>query len=199
VQPGLAFKNNIVVGSYGATVNGSEDIQDDSSVGISFANNFCTNADAGKCTQTGDPKFVDTTLTSTTSLSLPNLNVQSGSNAVGNGTALTTAVGAGTNHSVLTVADAGYFQDGTAGSDLTRIYGTMVPDKIAIGTVSNIVEIEAVDIANNRIFLKHAMTWDDNANIWLYSKSDGMRVLNTAQDIGSHPYQIPVTYAPWVH
>jgi hypothetical protein len=184
LSTGNVIKNNIIYNSFTADITCDATCQSNNTL----SDNLTT-----------DPSFVNPDVTDPTSLTLPNLTLQNGSGAIGTGTYLTQANGAGTNSSVLVVDDALYFQDGSWGSDLARYYGTMVPDKIAIGTVTNIVEIEAVDYANNRIFLKHAMTWADNASVWLYSKSDGMRVLNTSQDIGSHPYQIPVTYAPWVH
>jgi hypothetical protein len=101
---------------------------------------------------------------------------------------LTTSTNSSTGSTNLTVADASYFQDGTWGSDLARGV-TLFPDAIAIGTVSNTVQISAVNYANNSITLASPVTWSSGAPVWLYKKSDGTVVLvGTAPDYGASEY-----------
>ena len=77
----------------------------------------------------------------------------------------------------LVVEDAGYFKDGTAGSDLARGV-TFFPDWIAIGEVDNVVQISAIDYDTNTITLASPMRWKARDPVWLYKKSDGTVVLN---------------------
>lgn len=136
-------------------------------------------------TPSGDPKFRNPSLTDPGSLSLPDLALASSSPAVDQGTYLTQAVGAGAGSTTLVVGDAMYFQDGTWGSDLARGVN-FFPDWIAIGTVSNVVQINSINYATNTITLASPMTWSDGAPVWLYSKSDGQRVIyGAAPDIGA--------------
>ncbi|MDD5702479.1 MAG: ubiquitin-activating E1 FCCH domain-containing protein [Dehalococcoidales bacterium] len=115
----------------------------------------------------------------------PNLSLKTGSTAIDQGTYLTLANGAVTNNNVLTVDDAGYFQDGSWGSSLA----TLNADWIAIGTVDNVVQISSINYVTNTITLASTKTWADNAPVWLYKKSDGTRVLyDTKPDMGAHEY-----------
>jgi hypothetical protein len=132
------------------------------------------------------PLFVNPDLTSVNSQNLfsdldgyaatplPDLRLQPASTAINTGTYLTQANGAGVASVTLIVDDADYFQDGSRGSSLSDIRA----DWIAIGTVTNIVEISVVDYVNKTITLATAKSWADNAPVWLYKKSDGERVLN---------------------
>jgi hypothetical protein len=179
-----AVKNNIVYGdnSYYLSVNRPSfymgDILPTSTNTI--VNNFVTSD--------GDPKFVNPDLTKTTSITLPDLNLQSFSPAIDGGIHLTEASGAGTNSITLVVDDVLYFQDATWGSDLARGI-TLFPDWIAIGSVSNVVQIQSINYATNRITLASPMTWTDNAPVWLYKKSDGAIVLQgSAPDMGAYEY-----------
>jgi len=107
------------------------------------------------------------------------------STALDQGTYLTLASGAGDNNATLHVDDALYFQDGTWGSSLSNIQA----DWIAIGTVTNVVQIRSIDYDNNTITLVEAKSWADDAPIWLYKKSDGERVLyGSAPDYGAYEY-----------
>jgi hypothetical protein len=152
-------------------------------------NNWCT-TDQDGCTSYGDPKFVNPDITDPTSLVLPNLSLQSSSTAINGGTSLTLASGAGNASTALIVDDALYFQDGTWGSDLARGV-TLFPDWIAIGTVTNVVQISSINYATNTITLASPMTWADDAPIWLYKKSDGAIVLyGSAPDYGANEYII---------
>ncbi len=139
-------------------------------------------------TASGDPKFANTDLTQTSSRTLPNLSLQSTSPAINGGTYLTQTSGSGSNSTILVVQDALYFQDGTWGSDLARGV-TLFPDWIAIGTVSNVVQISSINYSTNTITLASPMTWSSGANIWLYKKSDGAQVLyGSAPDYGAYEY-----------
>jgi len=134
---------------------------------------------------TNDPLFVNPDLTDPTSTTLPNLSLQSSSPAIDGGTFLTLANGAGDNNATIHVDDALYFQDGTWGSSLSNIQA----DWIAIGTVTNVVQISSIDYQTNTITLAEAKTWADDAPIWLYKKSDGERVLyGSAPDYGAYEY-----------
>lgn len=179
---GNIFKNNIVYDSSNADFNNTSL--------ITTENNWCTSAETG-CTGVGDPLFLNPDLSDPTSSTLPNLGLQSTSPAIDGGTHLTQANGAGTNSITLAVDgnDSLFFQDGTWGSDLARGV-TLFPDWIAIGTVTNVVQISSIDYATNTITLASAMTWEDDAPIWLYKKSDGTRVLyGSAPDYGAYEYE----------
>ena len=127
-------------------------------------------------------------LTDPTSATLPDLTLQAGSPVIDQGAALTTAAGSGTNSTTLVVDDAGYFQDGTWGSDLARGV-TLFPDWIAVGTVSNVVQISSINYATNTITLASAKSWANGAPVWLYKKSDGAIVLlGAAPDLGASEF-----------
>lgn len=146
---------------------------------ITYENNW------GKAS--ADPLFVNPNITDPTSLVLPDLTLQAGSPCLRAGTYMTLANGAGTASTLLAVDDAYPFQDGSWGSDLAR--AGFFPDWIAIGSVTNVVEIESVDYGTRVITLASPMTWADNAPVWLYMKSDGSRVLyGSAPEVGAHPY-----------
>jgi hypothetical protein len=119
------------------------------------------------------------------SVTSPDLTLQGISPVINVGSHLTQANGTGTNSTTLIVADATYFQDGTWGSSLAS--SGLKADWIAIGTVSNVHQISS--ISGNTITLATPTTWADAANIWLYKKSDGTRVLyGSAPDYGAHEY-----------
>ena len=189
---GSVIKNNILYG-YGDGGHdwamGSATIYTDNTV----VYNLCTDAVAGRCSQAEDPLFTDGTLPTidTTPVTTdPDLTLQAESPAIDAGTYLTQATGAGTDSTALTVDDALYFQDGTWGSSLSDVQA----DWIAIGTVTNVVQIESIDYTTNVITLTVPMTWADNANIWLYRDSDGTRVLSgAAPDQGAHESNAPDT------
>jgi hypothetical protein len=161
------------------------------------ANNWCTGPQSsnGGCSGYGDPKFTNPDITTPASKTLPDLSLQASSGAIDGGTFLTTATNSGNGSTTLTVADALYFQDGTWGSDLSRpsagLGGTMQADWIAIGTVTNAVQISSVAYGTysapaGTITLASPMTWSQGASVWLYKKSDGSRVLNgSAPDYGA--------------
>jgi hypothetical protein len=164
-------------------------------------NNWCTHPGTGPCSATkyGDPLFVNPDLSDTQSqnffpsihgyagVPLPDLRLQLSSGAIGGGTYLTQAVGRGLHSTTLVVQDAGYFQDGTAGSDLARGI-TFFPDWIAIGTVHNVVQISAIDYDTNTITLASPVHWKDGDPIWLYKDSDGTVVLGeTGPNFGASP------------
>jgi len=142
---------------------------------VTYTNNFNEN-----------PSWTDLTLSSPESLTLPNLMLAHGSAAIDGATNLTVTKGSGDSSTTLIVDTALYFQDGSWGSALA---GTVYADWIAIGTVSNVVQISSIDYQTNTITLASPMTWADDAPIWLYKKSDGVRVLyGSAPDYGAYEY-----------
>jgi hypothetical protein len=164
------------------------------------------------CTKDGDPKFRNPDFSSPQSqrlfsavhgyatTPLPDLSLQATSGAIDAGTNLTTAVSC--TGTALVVDDAGYFQDGTAGSDLARGV-TFFPDWIAIGTVSNVVQINAINYDTNTITLASAKTCANGDPVWLAKKSDGAGVLRgAAPDLGAAPDQgalKPANYRYWTN
>jgi hypothetical protein len=168
-------------------------------------NNWCTYAGTGPCSATlyGDPQFVNPDLTDPLSQNLfasahgydatpvPDLSLQVTSRAIDGGTWLTTAWGAGLNSFTLVVADAGYFQDGSAGSDLARGV-TFFPDWIAIGTINNTAQIKLINYSTNTIYLASRISWSNGDHVWLFKKSDGATVLaGSAPDVGAFEYGAP--------
>ena len=213
---GNVFKNNLLYSGDGYSTWGSDFISgaiEGSSppygvgngwldLSIPASNNWCSGPQpsgtpAGACTASGNPNFNNPDLSNPASTTLPDLSLQSGSPAINGGTYLTTAINSGTSSTTLTVADALYFQDGTWGSDLSRpaagLGGTMQADWIAIGTVTNVVQISSVtygayNAPAGTITLVSPMTWSNGAPIWLCKKSDGAVVLNgAAPNYGADP------------
>lgn len=144
-----------------------------------FANNW--NGD----TQ-GNPLFVNASTTppvDKTDATLPNLDLQSTSPAidkVGSLTKVTSVTGTGTS---ITVSEASYFQDGSYGPA-----GAVQADWIAVGTISNIVQISS--ISGNTIKLASSISWTNGDSVWLYRKSDGVGVLyGGAPDAGAYEFQ----------
>jgi hypothetical protein len=134
---------------------------------------------------TADPLFLNPDITDPNSLVMPNLSLQAQSRAIDGGRYLARAIGAGTSSTTLIVDDASYFQDGTWAPS-----GTSNADWVAIGTVNNVVQIDSIDYATNKITLVSPMTWSYMANIWLYKKSDATRVLyGAAPDYGAYEYK----------
>lgn len=177
---GNAFKNNLLNANVGGDFlcqGGGCDLTLQT-----YSSNGCddTNATTGCIGMTC--KFINDSLPAIYSSTIPDLSLAKGSPGIDGGTYLTLANGAGANKDTLTVDDASYFQDGTFGSYLSNIK----PDTIAIGTVTNKVQIMAVLYATNQIVLAVKKTWDDDAPIWLYSDSYGNRVLcGLAPDLGA--------------
>lgn len=183
---GNVIKNNLVYETRRYELSGW-DIED-------CSENTCSN---NWLSSDGDPLFTSTDLSDPTSATLPNFNLQAGSGAINGGTYLTQANGAGSNSTALIVNDALYFQDGTWGSTLAKASsgygGTFQADQIAIGTVTNVVTISSINYTTNTITLAAPMSWDNNANIWLYKKSDGTQVLyGSAPDYGAYESEPPV-------
>lgn len=200
------LKNNIIYGNS----DGAFDVAIPETWTVS--NNWCPDAISGciEAYRSTDPLFVNTNITtmddvhtSTYEFDLPNLTLSSGSLAINGGAALTTVhasdTGSGTD---LYVTDSRYFQDGTWGSSLARLSsglgGTFQADWICVGTVSNCVQISTVSYTAEgegdyegayKIVLTGVISRSDGNSIWLYKKSDGVRVLyGTAPDIGAHEY-----------
>jgi hypothetical protein len=114
-----------------------------------------------------------------------NFSLTSGSPARNAGAYLTTVAardsGSGTS---LVVSDAGFFQDGL-GLNSSGVQA----DCISVTTVGNHICITAVNYSTNTITLASGITRASGDPVWLYSKSDGVRVLTgSAPDIGAYPY-----------
>lgn len=147
-------------------------------------------------TSNGDPRFNNPDLTDPTSATLPNLTLKMSSRAINGGTYLTQANGTGSNSTTLIVDDAMYFQGGIWGSDLARGV-TLFPDWIAIGTVTNVVQIVSINYNTNTLTLASPKSWSNRAPIWLYKKSDGSVVLvGTAPDYGANEFPSTVVRPP---
>jgi hypothetical protein len=95
---------------------------------------------------------------------------------------LTQASGAGTNDTEIIVDNAYPFQDGWAHTEA---------DRIAVGNVTNVVQITAIDYGTGAMTLASAISWADNDPVWLYANSSGTRVLfGAAPDIGAFEVEI---------
>ena len=173
ILTGNVVKNNIIYNSFTADISCNATCQSNNT----FTDNWVT-AD-------GDPLFINTDVSDPTSTTLPDLRVNSGSGVIDDGVNLTQANGSGTSSTTLIVDDALYFQDGSRGSSLSNIQA----DWIAIGTVSNTVQISSINYSTNTITLTSPMTWSDNASIWVYKDSAGRIVLRgSAPDVGAYEY-----------
>lgn len=190
------FKNNIAYGNTQGDICGIGWPNNSSCTSSSIdtvENNWTTNVN-------GDPKFADPDITDPLSqnlfsgvhgyatTALPNLSLQASSSAINGGTHLTHTVSGATNGNIMVVADAWYFQDGSRGSDLARGV-TQFADWIAVGVISNTVQVSSIDYSTNTITLASHLTWADDDAVWLYKKSDGSIVLaGTAPDYGAYEY-----------
>lgn len=172
----VIVKNNIVFDNYRThRVAGSSCVGE-----ITYLNNF-----------ERDPKFLDTNMKDRTSRVLPDLRFSAGSEAIDKGRHLTTAKQAGVNSRTLVVYDALYFQDGSWGSGLAKGV-THFADWIAIGKVSDTAEISYIDYSTNTITLRSPLTWEKDAPIYLFRKSDGAQTLyGSAPDVGAYEYPYP--------
>lgn len=130
----------------------------------------------------GDSLFYNTDVSDPFNDTLPNLKLLPGTPCIERGIHLTTATNSGSNSTFLSVECSLYFQDGTLGSDLSKINA----DYISIGTVNNFIQIRSIDYKTNTINLSKPMSWDVNAKIWLYKDSLNKVVLKgNATDIGA--------------
>jgi hypothetical protein len=152
--------------------------------GSTSAQTFANDWDGNKL---GNPLFVNASTTpgSPNDRTLPNLNLQSSSPAIGKGGALTTvAAGDPGSGTTLVVADSAFFQDGSYAPA-----GKVQPDWIAVGTVTNTVQISSINHATNTITLVNSISRASNDPVWLYKKSDGAIVLyGSAPDAGAYEY-----------
>jgi len=185
-----------------------------------FLNNICQDANAGvSITYFGQGGLgngnitYDTTCTTSCTWSAPYTNeatyaalhnknplfanyptdgtLQVGSPAIGAGVALTTASGAGTNSTSLTVADAHFFQPGWGPSD-----NKVQADWIRIGA-STTAQISSVNYLTNVITLANPVSWNNNDPVHLYKNSSGDVVLNGANpNIGASVVSTNVSGAP---
>ena len=84
-----------------------------------------------------------------------NFSLQSGSPAIDAGRDLTTAVGAGSSSTTLTVADAGFFNDG---------FGLITGDSIKIGAAA-VVTVTGVNTTTNVLTLSAARSWSSGDKV----------------------------------
>jgi hypothetical protein len=192
------IKNNLLYGNAGGDVDhrvwlphGTNTYRDNS-WGVNWVNH------------NGDPRFVNPTHVDLTSRTQPDLALMATSRCIDAGKHLVLADGGGSNSTTLVVKScdvnssgvpigvsnpALYFQDGTWGSALTHGV-TLFPDWIAIGTVSNVVQISSINYATSTVTLATPMTWRANDKIWLYKDSSGRVVLyGSAPDLGAQEYR----------
>ncbi len=110
-----------------------------------------------------------------------NGTLQATSPAIDAGAALTTvATSDGGSGTTLILQDAGYFQPGWAGTNA---------DWIAVGSAANTGQILAIDYLTHTLTLANSISRNDGDSVWLYRKSDGMRVLyGSAPDVGAYEY-----------
>ena len=132
-----------------------------------------------------NPGFANPDLSDPFSSILPDLSFGSSSGAVDSGTSLTNVApsdsGSGTQ---LVVDDSTFFQDGSWAPP-----GLSDPDWIAVGNVSNIVQISSINYTTNTITLANSITRNANDQVWLYKNSSGTRVLyGSAPDAGAYEY-----------
>lgn len=134
-----------------------------------------------------DPVFLNVDVSDYTSRVYPTLALSTNSGAKNAGSYLTLANGSGAASTTLVVDDAWFFQDGTWGASMSGLKA----DWVAVGTVGNVAQISSIDYSTHTITLASALTWADNAPVWLYKKSDGVRVLyGSAPDIGADEYNV---------
>ncbi|MFH1642548.1 MAG: fibronectin type III domain-containing protein [Nanoarchaeota archaeon] len=107
--------------------------------------------------------------------------ISSDSFAIDKGGPLTNVATADTgNGTTLAVGDARWFQPGWAGTQA---------DWIAVGSVSNVVQISLINYTTNTITLANSISRNDGDSVWLYKKSDGQIVLyGSAPDVGAFEY-----------
>lgn len=174
---GNRIKNNLF---YGHPNDGNQPIGENGALRSSqvISNNFDGDV-------SGNPLFSNATTNfpAVTDRTLPDLTLTLGSPAIDQGGALTTvSSGGGSSTIAITVADAGYFQDGTYGTG-----GTVVADYIAVGTVGNIVQISSK--SGNTLNLASAISCNNGDSVWLYAISDGTIVMAGAgPDAGAHEF-----------
>lgn len=120
--------------------------------------------------------------------------LQSGSPARNAGTSLTTVNGTIVSSTSLVVADATYFQDGFS---LSNSFSTVQGDCISVTTVGNHVCISSINYSTNTLTLASPISATNGDPVWLYSKSDGVRVLfGSAPDMGAFPANPSATSTP---
>lgn len=146
----------------------------------------------------GNPKFVDISAAAVPAIdptTLWNFNLQASSDAIDNGTYLATADGAGDNSKTLVLnteekdpypASALFYDVGGIASEWPT--ANVNNDWIAIGTVTDTIQIGSINYATNTITLQTAKTWANGASVWLYKKSDGVVVLNGLPDMGAFEF-----------
>lgn len=112
-------------------------------------------------------------------------SLQSSSPAIDSGGPLTRVAAADTGSGTsLIVEDARFFQDGW-GMENRGVHA----DWIAVGSASNVVEIASINYDTNTITLANSINRNDGDPVYIYSNSNGIRVLyGNAPDIGAYEY-----------
>jgi parallel beta-helix repeat protein len=113
-------------------------------------------------------------------------SLQENSPAVDSGGPLTRVAAADSGSGIsLIVEDARFFQDGWGMEDRG-----VHADWIAVGSATNVVEIASINYDTNTITLANSIIRNDGDAVYLYSDSNGRRVLyGDAPDIGAYEYE----------
>ena len=197
---GNVIKNNLFSKNYISVISGKPfyaalyPSTDEHILGEEWGNNVIENNWDDYVIKT-DPLFISEDTSNKRSRLLPNLNLQPGSPCIDQAAHLTQANDTVSSSTKLIVEDARYFQDGNFGQG-TLPWPSSVnieADWIAIGTVSNVVQIRSINYDTNTITLASPRTWGKGDRVWLYKKSDGKIVLKgTAPNMGAHAYYTPL-------
>jgi len=154
---------------------------------MTYANNLASSA-------TDTALFINPSMADSSYVNLPDLRLKAGTAPINAGGALTTVAAADTGSGTsLIVTDARYFSDGKFGRGISwpSWITTVYADRIAVGTVSNVVQISSINYSTNTITLANSISRSVGNNVWLYSKSDGEVVLyGSAPDIGAYEYPL---------
>lgn len=135
-----------------------------------------------------NPLFTDVSSAYTAdSTALPNFVLLDGSPAIDQGTYLTTVAVADTGSgTALVVSDAGYF----AAWNIPNADN----DYIAVGTVSNSVQIASINYSTNTLTLANTISRQDGDPVWLFKLTNGTPSLKGAGvDMGAHEYNYEIS------
>lgn len=150
-------------------------------------------------TESGAVKNMDPILTDPAN---GDFSIDGMSPAVDTGCSLGTTSGTGSTSTALTLADPYFFQDGFGGGAAVGV----MPDCIAIGTVSNVacivegsVDYDQASGTYGDMTLDAPLSWSDSDPVWLYSDSDGTVVISGGSpDIGAVEYMGADTTDPTI-
>jgi len=120
---------------------------------------------AGNYENIGDPKLTNTNAPGESNFTLPDVTLLSSSPCIDAGAWLTTASGAGSGATTVTVTDASYFYDGWGIPGETG-------DSIQFEGQSTTYTVSDVDYDNNQLILSSAATWGDGDGVALPYSGD---------------------------